>query len=141
MRHRSVAVLAAAALCAGAATAGAVVGYYEATPDIGGARNRLCVTQSPEGKVAVTVAPAHCGSRLKQCPNVRFDERSFVGRLNQHNVLVSSDGACRVRIAFTSRGAIVSHGPACMDDEHPYFLARGKYGLVRRAVQEKDCGV
>ena len=75
-----------------------VVGYFEAKPDIGGARNRFCVKELKDNRLEVQIATAYCPS--KECMNARLDGMLFKAILKSNSVSYTNPAGCKLKILF-----------------------------------------
>lgn len=119
------------------ANAGEVVGYYEAKPDFGGARNRFCVEKEASGEFSVAIATAYCPS--KECMNARIDGIQFRAKLQNQKITYFQKSDCSLTINFTKTGANISQSKGSCSEDHPYLYAEGKYSHVSSEPDRSSC--
>ena len=114
-----------------------VLGYFEADPDFGGARNRFCIEVGTNGLVHVGIATAYCPSQ--ECMNSRIDGMQFEAPLKAQQIHYVKKPGCSVRIKFLKGGAKVWRDTSSCSDEHPYFYAEGWYNFVASTPDRSSC--
>jgi hypothetical protein len=131
-------IFAACLLVSGAAFAQPqVLGMFQTKPDVGGARNKLCVEKDATGQLNVDIVVTYCPTKI--CLNMRRDGMQFMAPLQSNAVQYTAKPGCSVRIQFSRGGAMVSRNTESCMDEHPYFFAEGWYEFVTKAPDADSC--
>jgi hypothetical protein len=116
---------------------GEIVGYYEAQPDVGGARNRFCIEQGANGLFNVAVATAYCPS--KECLNARIGGIQFQSRFKNNRISYTPKPECTLVIHFTKDGARIAQKKTSCDGENHYLYAEGLYKHVSSEPDRSSC--
>jgi hypothetical protein len=114
-----------------------VLGMFQTKPDVGGARNKLCVEKDDSGQLKVAIVTAYCPNKI--CLNMRHDSMQFMAPLQSNAVQYTAKPGCSVRIQFSRGGAMVSRNTESCMDEHPYFFAEGWYEFVSKVPGSASC--
>lgn len=138
MHKHVVALLVSAPLVVIASAGPNVTGYFEASPGVGGARNRMCIKRMADKRLDIYVASGYCPS--EECLNFRPESLWFQASLKSNRVHYTNNFGCNLTVLFHERLARVIHTSQCRDDEHPYLYANGAYRFVKSEIREEDCG-
>lgn len=138
MRKHVVTLLLATPLAVIALASPAVSGYFEASPGVGGARNRMCIKPLSDKRLDINIASGYCPS--EECLNFRPDGLWFQAVLKSKRVHYTNKSGCKLTVLFREPGATVIHTSQCRDDGHPYLYANGACRFIKSEVGVEDCG-